>query len=220
MLLEAVKQTENIKIVDLKFLEPGHTHMECDSMHASIERVTEHTKIFWPNDWLNVLRLANKKKPYRVNIMTHSDFLDYKGLKDKIMIITKKSEEGENVNWKEIKWLRFQKDTPTSFQYRNEYWKDFKIVNVTRLGRKSITSTTNQNLKPLYNTVLPISKKKFQNLQEMCHSKDAVIPKEFHAFYKALYFEKPLGSNNNSDDDSDDEICYVGNHEEIFSFAS
>ncbi|CAB3222579.1 unnamed protein product [Arctia plantaginis] len=41
-----------IDVIDLKFLEPGHTHMECDNMHAAIERASESARIFIPDDWL------------------------------------------------------------------------------------------------------------------------------------------------------------------------
>lgn len=30
-----IRTLPGIDIIDLKFLEPGHTHMECDSMHAT-----------------------------------------------------------------------------------------------------------------------------------------------------------------------------------------
>lgn len=45
MLQEPVARIPDLKTIDLKFLEPGHTHMECDSMHATIERASEFSKI-------------------------------------------------------------------------------------------------------------------------------------------------------------------------------
>lgn len=45
----ALEVTTGIEIIDLKFLEPGHTHMQCDSMHATIEAASQHSKIYTPH---------------------------------------------------------------------------------------------------------------------------------------------------------------------------
>lgn len=137
MLLEVIKQT-SIQVVDLKFLEPCHTHMECDSMHATIERASEYMKIFWLNDWINVLRLANKKNPYKVNVMDHNDFLNYKGLKDKIMLNTNKDYEGNVVDWKDVKWLRFEKDKPNTFQYKTSPILEEPVIPLTMMIENNI----------------------------------------------------------------------------------
>ncbi|KAB0797407.1 hypothetical protein PPYR_02376 [Photinus pyralis] len=34
--LSVLQQSENLKIIDHKFLIPGHTHMECDMDHSII----------------------------------------------------------------------------------------------------------------------------------------------------------------------------------------
>ncbi|MEW8342113.1 MAG: hypothetical protein AB2708_19890 [Candidatus Thiodiazotropha taylori] len=36
-LMQRLKSNPNLQCTDQKFLEPGHTQMECDSMHAAIE---------------------------------------------------------------------------------------------------------------------------------------------------------------------------------------
>lgn len=55
MLFYAMKTHATLDEIELKFLEPGHTQMECDSMHAAIEKASEHTQIYWPNDWINII---------------------------------------------------------------------------------------------------------------------------------------------------------------------
>lgn len=52
----------------------------------------------------------------------------------------------------------------------------------------------------MYRTTIPINRKKFKNLQEMCKQKDAVIPAEYHGFYESLPVEDS-GEPNSSDDD-------------------
>ena len=42
LLLLVSQQKNNIIVIDHKFLISGHTHMECDSVHATIEHVHKH----------------------------------------------------------------------------------------------------------------------------------------------------------------------------------
>ncbi|CAG4957072.1 unnamed protein product [Parnassius apollo] len=46
--------------IDHKFLIPGHTHMECDSVHAQIEQKKKNTdmSVHLPRDWYNLLEEA------------------------------------------------------------------------------------------------------------------------------------------------------------------
>lgn len=42
------------KISEQKFLEKGHTQIECDSAHANIEKRLKKESIFVPFDYINV----------------------------------------------------------------------------------------------------------------------------------------------------------------------
>lgn len=80
-LLDAVTAFNNIKIIDHKFLESGHTHMECDSMHAAIEFAKKKTAIYIPSQWDTVIRMARRKNPYTVIPIKHEDIIDFKQMK-------------------------------------------------------------------------------------------------------------------------------------------
>ena len=41
--LEGIETIPSINIIDHKFLESGHTHMECDSMHSAVEHAKKKT---------------------------------------------------------------------------------------------------------------------------------------------------------------------------------
>lgn len=45
-MLYAVNKIEHLQIVDLKFMESGHSYLEADSIHATIERARKHRKSF------------------------------------------------------------------------------------------------------------------------------------------------------------------------------
>ena len=46
-LLHAVCTSTYLKVVNHKFLEPGHTQMECDSMHSAMEYAKRKTNIYF-----------------------------------------------------------------------------------------------------------------------------------------------------------------------------
>ncbi|KAE9528873.1 hypothetical protein AGLY_012448 [Aphis glycines] len=50
-LLYAVNTVGNIKKVDLKFMESGHSYLEADSIHATIERYRRHRNLYVPSDY-------------------------------------------------------------------------------------------------------------------------------------------------------------------------
>lgn len=68
-------------LITQKFLEPGHTQMECDSVHSAIERKTKNKEIYLPSDYVKLTREARKKNPYEticVNFDLIKDYADTK----------------------------------------------------------------------------------------------------------------------------------------------
>lgn len=58
-----------------KYLEKGHTQMECDSMHASIERKLKHREIYSPSGYEEACRAARlNPRPYKVQYLYHDFF--------------------------------------------------------------------------------------------------------------------------------------------------
>ena len=70
--------THNVTIYH-KYLEVGHTHMECDSVHSNIETKKRETKINLPSDYINVIQSARKKPTkYGVKYLDFTFFKDFK----------------------------------------------------------------------------------------------------------------------------------------------
>ncbi|CAG5059857.1 unnamed protein product [Parnassius apollo] len=59
-----------------KYLEKGHTQMECDSMHLVIERALKNKKINIPVDYVYIAKTDCKKNPYDVQYLYHHFFKD------------------------------------------------------------------------------------------------------------------------------------------------
>ena len=74
----ALSKIEHIKTIDQKFLESGHTQMECDSMHSAIEYAKKRTSVYVPSQWDTIMQMARRQNPYTVIPLSFSDMKDFK----------------------------------------------------------------------------------------------------------------------------------------------
>ena len=116
----AAQNTPNIKTIDQNFFERGHSQMECDSMHACIERSRRGVRIHHPDQWITVMQCARDADPYTVVALEHDSFYDFKKLAKSTLRNVKLDIKNRRVNWLKIKWIRVTKaDTDTIyFKYR------------------------------------------------------------------------------------------------------
>ena len=97
MLHHAVCKFPNIEVIDHKFLETGHTQMECDSVHATIEHTKKATSIFVSSQWDTIITMARRNKPYIVVPLKFWDILALKSLHAKKNY--KVDTSGRKVKW-------------------------------------------------------------------------------------------------------------------------
>ena len=139
--------------------------------------------------------------PYDVYRMTIEDILDWKTVSNKLISNKNNTEAGVNLNWNNVKWLRFTEGSD-AMQVKYELDEsDFMVVNIRRqtTGRKILDSNISQMLKPLFSKPVSISLAKYN---DFCRK--LVIPAEHHSYYHSLSF-----SNNErgSLDEPDAEEC-------------
>lgn len=66
-------------LITQKYLVAGHTQMECDSMHSTIERKMK-MDIITPRDYMIILQTARiRPKPYHVKMVKHDEILKLNG---------------------------------------------------------------------------------------------------------------------------------------------
>uniref|UniRef100_A0A6P7HEI9 Uncharacterized protein LOC114347702 n=1 Tax=Diabrotica virgifera virgifera TaxID=50390 RepID=A0A6P7HEI9_DIAVI len=182
MFIKVLKEKTTIESIDHKFLVSGHTHMECDVDHATIEKEKKRTtmKINHPYDWVQLIRSCRKTNPFTVHIMETDNFFYFAALLKGPLVQKKVSESGERFLWKNIQWLHYDQEHDGLIQYketlRNE--ESFTTINFQRRGRKS----TNLKVEKLHSRPVPINEKKKKNLLELLH----LVDKEFHPFYQNL----------------------------------
>jgi len=177
-----------IEIITHNFMESGHSYMEVDSMHSTIESAKKNVPVYTMQDWLTICRLArsnrhNKKcSNYTAQELKYTDFLDLKSLANIIMKNRSLDIQGNKVNWLKIKVLKYEKNMSGVIQFKYNYSdKEFNIIRISGRGRPIKFP---DHLKNLYDKPLPISAIKKNDLMKLC--KTQAIPEEFHEWYKSL----------------------------------
>lgn len=173
--------------------------MECDSMHSTIERASEFAKIYIPEDWLNVIRLARKDHPYFVQEMNHNDFLDFKEMRATMLPIKMKATDGTILQWNNVRWLQFKEDAPDVLYFKSDYWEDFKEVRLN--ARMTRSGRTQTEITKLYSEQIFIKQVKHKDLMSMC--RDGTIPKKYHYYEKLPVLSTSIST---ADNDNDDEL--------------
>ena len=89
--------------IDYKFLVPGHTHMECDSDYAAIERVKKkNSEIHHPSDWLQLVREVKKKITFEVIKMIRDHFYKFDTILETDLVKCPQNMDGNRFLWNEL----------------------------------------------------------------------------------------------------------------------
>jgi len=179
LLLYAVHKLNNIDVIDHKFLIPGHTMMECDSMHSAIEHAQRHLAIYSLHEWVNVIKSARRYRPYAVKSVEVSDFKNLKSLAAKLVKNRRNLTSGGEINWLNIRWIRVMKDHPNMIFLKTDFDQaEFDCLSQPKQEWQKLQLTK------AYRKELPISAAKYADLITMVKKEE--IPKEYSDFYTCL----------------------------------
>jgi hypothetical protein len=182
-LLHVVIKHQSIKVIDHKFLESGHTQMECDSMHYAIEFAKRKTEIFVPQQWATVVPMARRKDPYLIVPLKYGDLYDFKDVAKTLMKFRKEDTKGGKINWLQIRWLRYMKEKPDCLLFKYKFEDEFREMKVSMSNKRERPSEPYQLVKK-YTSRQAISAAKKKDLGGLC--KNGIIPSEYHEYYKSL----------------------------------
>ena len=105
--------TERKKQVTQKYLQRGHTQMECDSVHSVIERKLRNRDVHVPAEYAAVIRGARSSpKPYELKYVDYSFFQDFSKVK-----ICKSIRPGSKAGDPTVHDLRAVRSVQTTFSY-------------------------------------------------------------------------------------------------------
>jgi hypothetical protein len=161
--------------IEQKYLLKGHTQMECDSMHATIERKLKNIDINVPADYIAACQNARKTNAFNVKYINHEFFKDFSKLNLYKSIRPGKIAGDAKVT--DIKCLKYAEGT---IKYKLSFEEEYEALPLrkTKINR----NVCEIQIPNLYKTRLPINQVKFNHLQEL----KLTIPKDYHPFYDAL----------------------------------
>ncbi|XP_022826364.1 uncharacterized protein LOC111356295 [Spodoptera litura] len=195
-----------------KYFEKGHTQNEGDSVHALIERTAKNKMVYTPDQWYALIRWAKQDgRPYLVQEMTTSDFIDFKALLPGCNWTVNTNRE--RVFWSQLRQLEIRPESTDRIHYKIDFCEhEFKCIIVNNVletpktrSRNRLREDTSQISDPLlrpltqaYKGKLPIPKAKLQDLKYLCQNN--IIPSIYHDFYMSL-----IEDDNDNEHDKDEE---------------
>lgn len=193
-----------IKVITHNYFERGHSQMEGDSVHATIENSTKRLEMYSPNDWLLAIKNAKQTSPkYAVREIHHTMILDFKECASSVVANRRKDTNGDIVHWNKIHSFQYRKDSPNIIFFKYDFSEDYRSLNINH-GRRRMKSLEDYCLKPLYRQRLPISDAKRADLMGLCDK--GLIPSKYHNFYNSLPYDSKEGDilpEPNSSDESE-----------------
>lgn len=209
--LYVISRLPQLQTINHKFLVSGHSQMECDSVHASIETAKKITPVYVPSQWCTLIALSRKQNPYITVPMKYNHVIDFKDFVKKHCKNLKITVTGNRVNWLKVKWIQVRKQSPRSvfinYTFENENFQEIQVQQSTRQqGRSHTWPTCDSDLSLCYKSKLPISVQKKKDLLRLCDRE--IIPEEFHQYYLSLpdsRKEKDYVPFESDDEDTDEE---------------
>lgn len=107
-----------VEKINHTFFVTGHSYLACDQDFGLIEKKKKYFKtIFTPDDWVEVIKAARKKNPFKIIKMTKEDFYSTKNLENNITN-RKVTAEKSKVKWLSMQWLLYYKNHPFSLFFK------------------------------------------------------------------------------------------------------
>ena len=152
----------------------GHTHMEVDSVHSSIERQLKKN-VFVPQNYVEAMSQCRPHQPFQIRYIDHTFFKRYSDLNYYNSI-----RPGTKVGDPVVYDLRAIHYTPDGrVQYRLSHTDE--LVDLPRRLRNAELNT--HQPEQLHDGPIRIKKSKYDHLQAL----KGVMPVDYHPFYDSLH---------------------------------
>lgn len=165
--------------IEQKYLTVGHTQMEVDSIHASIEKkLAKRKEVYVPADYLTIIHSARQNpRPYETTYLHHTDFLKFDP------VFYKSIRPGSKVGDPCV-------NDVVAYQYTAEGLINFKTNFADNWAPLPMRPKRGEMLiqdqkQQLYTSSCPIEASKYGHLQELKN----LIPKDYQDFYNTLSYK-------------------------------
>ena len=162
--------------IEQKFLVKGHTQMEVDSAHSTIERKIKNRCINHPSQYADAMRECRPNQPFKVETLEHGFFKDFSGIKYLASIRPGKTKGDPQVH--DLRALRYLgTKTEPKVQFKVDFASDYQ-----NLPQRMRLPSQQFEIVGLHKCRIKIKKTKFDHLQQL----KSVLPPIYHAFYDNL----------------------------------
>ena len=173
-----------IKEINHKFMVSGHSYLPNDRDFGKVENAKKrHENVYTPNQWVNIVAEANKKKTFKVIPMASEDFIGFNDYK-KNLVIRKKDTAGRKVEWLKIQWIRLVNESPTLSYFKYNLtdlsaWNTLDLAKRQMRGRcvRSVTVLNRLHEETVF--INPLKSKDIKDLLDF-------VPPIYHDFYHSL----------------------------------
>lgn len=197
-----------------RYLEKGHTQMECDSVHARIEKKGKKKVVMVPSEWYGIMKTAKVKKPaYKVNEKKNNEIFTFRGLAETYF-------QWSKVPLSKVREIKISGENPGIVKFRVSWEEEERTANIliTRVGRPINWKAYQPKL--AYSARIPLPDKLKQHLKWFLQK--GHIPEKYAPYYNNLFaiehredgsinldVEVPPETSPDLDDDEPEEIVPV-----------
>lgn len=186
----------------------GHSYLPNDGEFGIIESASRrNAHIYSSDEWVEIIKNAKRKEPlFVVGNMKISDFLSTVAL-EKAITNRKKTSCGYNFNWLNIRWLRYARNCPLQFQFKETLRPEAAFYSVDLRKQKAGRPVNLNNIHqdPLYRSRRPVKIAKKKDMLDLL----PYIPPIYHQFYQNLPIDIPNDARTTIAENSDDEFLYL-----------
>lgn len=170
-----------LKVIDLNFLESGHTFLPNDTDFGKIEsHLKTFQRLYTADDYINVIKTCAKKNPLVPIKMGTEDFMSTEKL-EKNITNRKTFNNKVKVNWLKTKHIQIRKDDIHSVFMKSDT-EQYQELNIGRKVKGSVLPLNSQLLTPLWPNGKPITQAKLDDLKSLFN----FIPEDCLNFYRNL----------------------------------
>ncbi|CAH1105341.1 unnamed protein product [Psylliodes chrysocephalus] len=180
MFMMALEEKPTLKEIHHKFLVPGHTHLECDTDHAAIERFVKkrNSTVSVPQDWVSLIKMTSTR--YDVKLMKQADFFGFSKVLLTHFMKRNVAKDKTSFAWNNVFWLFYKKGSDVGFKYTLNSEEPFRFYSMQKRGKS--VSIANIQLVPAYTEPVPLDELKYKDILDLLPYIDPI----YHDFYIKL----------------------------------
>lgn len=170
--------------IEHRFLVTGHTFLPSDRDFALIERYKNRNcqQIFSPGDWFEIVKKANKTKPFFQITLERSDFYCFQKLLAQNLVKKKQCDDRSPLKISQARILKFHKENINEMLIKESNSGNFVAVNLGKKGIRKTKFLTLEKLENKYKEPLKIDEKKLNDVKSLMK----FIPENSQKYYLSL----------------------------------